>query len=371
MKTRLFAADRHRALGAVLVGWGLVGASTCSQPAVIPVEICAAGFERHDAVAEFTVPIPAGSGVTDVQEAGNGLPFQADAGDSGTTFTVLLPGEMASDACRRIEITHGGTPREVERLVEADRLGEYWGEPAIRVRTRNATYYYHEGGSGFASIVDLDGNDWISYRPEGGFEGHYRGIPNIAPPDFHPGRPQGKAPSRITAEGPLKVRIRSETEDRQWKVQWDIFPGFARMTLLSKGPESYWILYEGTPGGSFDVEFDYWRDSSGGEMPMPPEAEMWQGRLPDPQWVFFGDRRIERGLFLALEPHDSHWDEFWHRGSGGMTVFGFGRGPKPQWQYLDAVPAQLAIGLVENSDPDAVRRLVESAWRPLDYRIGE
>ncbi|MDE0104268.1 MAG: hypothetical protein OXN89_17995 [Bryobacterales bacterium] len=366
-----FSTHCRLTLGPVLLGWGLLGSGACSQRAVIAVEICAAGSERRDTLAEFVVPMQTGSAVTDVQEAGNGVPFQADPGDGGTQLAVLLAGTMASDACRRIEVVRGGTPREVEQLVTADRVDEYWGEPAIRVRARNATYYYHEGGSGFASIIDLDGNDWISYRPEGGFEGHYRGIPNIAPPDFHPGRPEGKRPSRIEAMGPLKVRIRSETEDGHWRVLWDILPDFARMTLLSKGPEPYWILYEGTPGGSFDVEFDYWRDSAGKEMPMPPAAEVWNGRLPDPQWVFFGDRRIPRGLFLALDPHDSHWDEFWHRGSGGMTVFGFGRGPKPQWQYLDAEPARLEIGLLEDTDPDAVRLQVESASRPLEYRIGK
>ncbi len=368
---RLLAKGAALRLAVVAAGCGLLGACEALHQSVLLVQICAGGLTRSDAVAEFTVPATPGTGVTDVLEAGSALPFQADVGAEGTLLTVLLPGSMASDACRQVEVIRGGAARVAERLVSVERLSDYQGESAFRVGARHATYYYHEGGSGFASLIDRDGNDWISYRPDGGFKGHYRGIPNIAPPDFHPGRPEGKRRSRIDSDGPLKIGINSGTEDGRWKVRWDIFPDFARMRLLSKGPEPYWILYEGTPGGSFDVEWDYWRDSAGREMPMLESGEFWNGKLPDPQWVFFGDRRMRRGLFLALDSHDDEWDEFWHRGSGGMTVFGFGRGPKPQWQYLDAVPVELTIGLVEESDPAAVQLRVESALRPLEYRIGE
>ncbi len=357
-------------LAPILAG-GLLGFNGAAQEATLPVEVCTAAHARHDAIAEVALPAMSGGGVTDVLDAGRPLAFQADPGDAGIDVTVLLAGDLASESCREIDIVRGGAAKQAERLVSADRMEDYRGEPTIRIKARNATYYFHEGGAGFASLIDIDGNDWISYRPEGGFKGHYRGIPNIAPPDFHPGRPEGKQRSRIAADGPVKVRIESGTQDGLWRVRWDIFPDFARMTLLAKGPEPYWILYEGTPGGSFDAEWDYWRDSAGREMPMPAAGELWNGQLPEPQWVFFADRRVRRGLFLALDRHDDQWDEFWHRGSGGMTVFGFGRGPKPQWQYLEAVPAQLTIGLVEDSNIEAVRARVESAWRPLEYRIGK
>lgn len=317
------------------------------------------------------IEAPPPESVSGVYEAGQAVPFQADSGDEGIRLTVLLEGDMDIGSCRRIEVVVGGTVERPGSLLVAERVDEHQGAPAIRIKAPNATYYYHVGGSGFASLIDRDGNDWIGYRPGGGFEGHFRGIPNIAPPDFHPGRPNGKRRSRVTAKGPLRIQVDSATEDGQWKVRWEIFPDFARMTLLAKGSEPYWILYEGTPGGTFDVEWDYWRNSAGHEMPMPPEAEKWHGKLPEPQWVLFGDRRIRRVLYLGLDPHDHHWDEFWHRGTGGMTVFGFGRGPKPQWRYLDAVSARLTIGLVEHSDQEAVRLRVESASQPLEYRIGE
>lgn len=338
--------------------------------AVLDVEVCAGGTDRRDMVATVEVPSPPADSIADVREASRGLPFQADPGAEGTLLTVMLPGATAAGSCRRVSVLGGGQRRKVEALVSLDRVALYRGEDALRVRSRTATYFYHVQGSGLASLVDADGRDWIGYQPRGGFQGHYRGVPNIAPPDFHPGRPQGKVNSAVTATGPLRVQIESATVDRRWRVQWEFLPDHAKMTVLSKGEEHYWILYEGTPGGSFDVEWDYWRDSQGRLMPMPEPGEIWNGKLPDPQWVFFADRRVPRGLFLALHAHDDRWDEFWHRGSGGMTVFGFGRGPKPQWRYLDEVPSELTIGIVEAADPDTVRRRVESAWRPLSWRVG-
>lgn len=350
----------------------LFAANAHAAESVTSVKICAAGIERRDAVAEARIGLPADARVIDVRESGAGIPFQADSVDDRTLVTILLKGRLASNACRDLQVVSSKkNPRAIEQLVEVDEIDNYQGEPTFRIKTPRATYYYHRGGSGFASLIDNDGKDWISYRPEGGFQGNYRGIPNIAPPNFHPGRPQGKKPSRLLRSGPIRASILSETEDEKWRLVWDFFPTFARMTLLAKGPEPYWILYEGTPGGSFDVEFDYWRNSAGHEMPLAPDSDRWNGKLPEPQWVLFGDHKMNRGLFLALHQPDDHWDEFWHRGSGGMTVFGFGRGPKPQWQYLDAVPATLTIGLVEDSRPADTKLAVELAWRPLKVRVGE
>jgi hypothetical protein len=44
-------------------------------------------------------------------------------------------------------------------------------------------------GSGFASILDKDGRDWISYRPGNKAKGEYRGLPKCGQPTkfFHSG----------------------------------------------------------------------------------------------------------------------------------------------------------------------------------------
>jgi hypothetical protein len=256
--------------------------------------------------------------------------------------------------------------------VELEDIGEYEGEAAWKITTPPATYYYHHRSGGFASLVDRDGNDWISYHPGGKERGEYRGIPNIAPPQFHPGRPEGKRPGRIVSRSESHVSLLAETEDGRWATQWDIHADHARMTLLRKGEEPYWILYEGTPGGRFETT-DYWVNSRGERFESAPyvQKNMWHGDLPEPEWVYFGDAKMKRVLVLKREPYSPAMDEYWHFGDGGMTVFGFGRGPRESgWQRLADVPCELTIAFVESDRHADVARAVKSfgrrAQRPRD-----
>ena len=301
------------------------------------------------------------------------VPYQLDAAeDPGKRLlTFVLKGSTPAAATRRFRLDVGGQPTDPpERLVKLEHLDDHEGYPAVRITTPRATYVYHKRCAGFASLIDNDGNDWISYHPEGGFEGDYRGIPNIAPPQFHPGRPEGKSQSRLLRLGAVRATLRTETEDGNWDAVWDIYPNYATMTLIKKDPAPYWILYEGTPGGSFDTWTDYWVHSDATRIPVKEVTTRWNDRLPDPQWVYFGDTKMKRVLFLALHEPDEEWDEFWHRGSGGMTVFGFGRGPKPQWQYLETTPAHLTIGLVEEDQFEQVKAEIESSWREIEVSVG-
>src|SRR5215470_13324503 len=52
----------------------------------------------------------------------------------------------------------------------------------FRVETPAATYLYGKRGAGFASILDPDGHDWISYRHGGKALGEYRGLPKCGQP---------------------------------------------------------------------------------------------------------------------------------------------------------------------------------------------
>ena len=108
-----------------------------------------------------------------------------------------------------------------------------------------------------------------------------------------------------------------------WKTRWDIYPEYATMTLLKKGPEPYWILYEGTPGGEFN-ENDYWVRSDGTREIMKPyhlSKNQWTGHLPSPKWVYFGDYQLERVLYYIHHEDYPYEDVLWHAGEGGMTVF--------------------------------------------------
>jgi hypothetical protein len=132
------------------------------------------------------------------------------------------------------------------------------------------------------------------------------------------------------------------------------------------------MLYEGTPGGEFTVA-DYWVDSSGRRFDSGPFTleNKWNGDLPDPEWVYFVDPLLDRALYLVHHEPSQEVDEYWHFGDGGMTVFGFGRGPKEiAWQRLLKVPARLTIGLVESKEFDEVKSCIESAFRPLQLELG-
>jgi hypothetical protein len=306
-----------------------------------------------------------------------GAGFDATSNATGT-LTFLLKRVTPKNTIRRYHLLLGSlSGYHVQPLflkqVTFDDYIQHAGFPSFRFVTSNATYFYHKKGSAFASMIDLDGNDWISYRPDGGPKGSYRGIPNIAPAGFHPGPGEGNKASRIISTGPLRAEVRSETEDGQWACTWEVFPSYASMTLDRKGCDPYWILYEGTPGGRFTVD-DYWIDSSGRRYESAPYRleRKWNGDLPEPEWVYFVDPQLDRALFLVHHEYSEEIDEYWHFGDGGMTVFGFGRGPKESgWQRLENVPARFTIGFAETTDFSEVRRIVHSAYEPLEVRIGK
>ncbi|MGB9606075.1 MAG: hypothetical protein ACP5U2_14385 [Bryobacteraceae bacterium] len=392
---------RRRGLWAVSSGF-LVAAAVAAQADffVSSIEVAAGRQVRSDQVVEIELDFgewmrqastrrefsPASLRLIEEGPGGGSeLPFQFDpqtvagAPAGRGTLCFLLRGRLAAGTKRRLRLFFGGAPASSgppvrQLLVRWEQAGTYQGDETFRIVTPRATYYYHVHGSGFASMFDGEGNDWISYRPQGGPKGLYRGIPNIAPAGFHPGPGEGNKPSRILDAGPLRVRIYSETKDERWAVLWDIYPWHATMTVLREGPEPYWILYEETPGGEFDLS-DYWVDSSGRRFEMAPYQGVqnaWHGDLPDPEWVYFGDSKLGRVLFLALHEKDSNIDEFWHLGEGGMTVFGFGRGPKQEgWQRLPRVPARFSMGFVESTRFAEVRRAVEQILRPPTVKLGK
>jgi hypothetical protein len=267
-------------------------------------------------------------------------------------------------------------PNPVKPLLSIQDVGEYEGSAAYKINTPTAQYYYHKYCGGFASIIDKEGNDWVSYHPnqepESGMLGRYRGIPNIAPPNLHPGSPEPVKSSKILAEGPIKISILTETEDKGWRAKWDIYPDHATMTLLEKGPEPYWILYEGTPGGEFNLE-DYWVRSDGTREILKPYAQksQWTGRLPSPKWVYFGDHQLDRVLYYIHHEDHPYEDVFWHSGEGGMTVFGFGRGPTQEnWQQLANAPAHLTLGFEEANDFARVSERINAAYKALRITVG-
>ena len=314
------------------------------------------------------------------------VPFQFDkapefeAGKKALgTLVFQMTGTIAPNQSRYFRLCFDdevNPQNPVKSLLSIQEVGEYEGAAAYKINTPTAQYYFHINCGGFASIIDREGFDWVSYHPnkdpESGFKGRYRGIPNIAPPNLHPGSAEPVKSSKIIAEGPLRISILTETEDKQWRAKWDIYPDYATMTLLQKGAEPYWMLYEGTPGGEFNLE-DYWVRSDGTREAMKPYLlkSQWTGHLPSPKWVYFGDHQLDRVLYYIHHEDYPYEDVFWHSGEGGMTVFGFGRGPTQEnWQQLANAPAHLTLGFAEVNDFASVSERINSAYKALKISVG-
>ena len=230
------------------------------------------------------------------------------------------------------------------------------GQASFRIRTPTAVYCYQKEGAGFASIVDLDGNEWIGYKPGGRAAGEFRGIPNLGNHFAHPGYTGERGSrSKIIENTPAKVSILSERIDGKWAAQWDIYPTHARMTLLQHN-QPYWFLYEGTPGGRLDLDNGYSVTSDGTRRSL---AEHWSGDLRGPEWIWFANKDSRQALFLAKHTDDDASDQYWPM-DGSMTVFGFGRQYRCCGQYLNESPAQFTIGLVPNEPYESVRRRIEA-----------
>jgi hypothetical protein len=281
--------------------WALLMAS-----APVLVEVGAGNYERYDKPVEVALT-PAGPvRVAEVDSGGKVLdadvPCQRDL-DGKLTF--LMKGVTRAGATRYFRVRFE-KPKQIQAQLAVQDVPAYQGQDSFHIASPNAAYVYHKSGAGFASLLDREGKDWISYRPEGGSDGKYRGIPNLIHPegDFHPGGLNST--SSITA-GPINVTIASETRDGKWAGRWDIYPHFARFTVLRAG-HRYWFLYEGTPGGKLDLGRDYWVRSSGDRLPV---TKSWSGNLPTPKWVYFGDQALRRVLFVIQHEDNQAQDQFW------------------------------------------------------------
>lgn len=363
----------------------------------LPITVGAAGHERFDKVIEldlnFTqlarqlgepgafdetslhvVEVNARGDVSDAQvmfQFDKSRDFDSESKALGT-LVLMLEGTTPADGVRRYEVYWGRTegawvpPSVPEKVSVTDGVMDE-GYESFQIHSENATYFYHKRGSAFSSIVDNDGNDWVGYHPEGGPAGSYRGIPNLAPADFHPGPGEGNLESEVVSAGPLKLRILSQTADRKWACTWDIYPTYAKMTLFKTDERPFWLLYEGTPGGSLDAETDYWVHSSGERAAL---AQDWEGELPAPEWVYFGDGGMRRVLYFIHHEDDTVPDQFFPM-QGNMTVFGFGREFKGMGMYLTTVPTHLTIGFAEDGTYlSRAKKVIEGAYKEVKISAG-
>ena len=191
------------------------------------------------------------------------------------------------------------------------------GQKCFKIETASATYFFQKEAAGFSSILDKEGNDWVSYKPGGGSSGEYRGVPNLGP-CFHPGNTGSSgSTSTISNQTADKVSITS-TSQNGFVGTWEFSDTQARLTI-TKANGDYWFLYEGTPGGATGSE-DYYYFADGKKNDI---GKCYEGEL-SPEWAVFFDGNKKRGLLLVHHKDDNLSDSYWYM-QNAMTVFGFGR----------------------------------------------
>jgi len=293
------------------------------------------------------------------------VPFQIDFDDAKDkhTLRILILGKTQTNIQRHYHFhldeeavaTHPVTPWVY--LTET----YHQGQASYQIITSKTTYIIHKNSGGIASLIDQDGIDWIGYRPHGGSDGIYRGIPNIKHPDdyLHPGA--DNATTRILSQGSICCRIEVETYDKVVKAIWTIYPSHIELNIIN-APAPYWLLYEGTPGGHLDEENGFIVRSDGTQTAI---GETWDAVL-DPGWLYFGDSQCECVLFMAQVETEPKLSSYFPM-EGNMTVFGFGR--KDLEHYLQATPARYIFGLLPDAGYEMIASQIESCRHPIAVEV--
>jgi len=361
----------------------------------VALEVKAAGYDRFDRPVEVDLDFTeilgllrreaalndAAIRVVEVGETGaildRRVPFQfdraADYNESARargTLVFLMRGRTAAAASRQFHVYFdiGGTsplPAAMMPLVLRHESVQVEGQPGFKIVTPTATWFYQQRGAALASLLDLDDCEWIGYHAGGGSAGDYRGLPNLVEPEgfFHAGGSRGE--STITRRGAVKLTIDAQTSDRRWACRWEIFPGFAQVSIL-KAARPYWFLYAGTPGGKLDEAKDFVLRSGGEKIPL---AKAWTSTTRGPEWVLFGSAKTPRGLFIVRHEAEALPDSCATL-DGNMVLFGFGR-KGPAEPAIEFAPRHFTIGFVENTADPAVGKTIDSAWRPLTVTAGK
>ena len=273
-------------------------------------------------------------------------------GGTGSLLRIVPPNDGAKPE------SAAGNNLRLDRDAKDESAG---GLDAYKITTPSVTYFLEKTGAGLSSLIDRDGNDWLSFHPKhgSGAAGEYRGFPNAvhrqAGSYFHPLN-AGTQPSttHVTHESPDRISIEAESNNRKWACRYDFYSDHATFTM-TRMPEEYryWVLYEGTPGGQYNDD-DWWLTSTA--QTRQPMTTKNDDDLGSPEWIAFGDPRLSRSLVLLHHENDAHPDRFYQM-KRQMTVFGFGRSGLQK--YLDSVPQSFSIGLTEHDDAATLGRVAE------------
>jgi hypothetical protein len=363
----------------------------------VPLSVEAAAHDRSDKPVERRLPFtdlfndagaPGSSLILNsirvIETSADGLnvidedvPFQFDpdadfnASSNATgTLTFLMEGATDDGQTRHYHVYFDNEgsfdpPNVAARITTTDNVMDE-GFSSVRIATTTATYFYQKAEGGFSSLVDTAGNDWIGWNSTSGSGGEFRGVPNLGPAGFHPGRDHD-VETVIVSQGPLKTTLVS-TDDDGNKVRWEFFPSYARMTVLAF-EEPYYFLYEGTPGGSMNND-DFVVRSDGTQT---DRHTAWNdtdglGSGNAQEWVYFGDSGADRFFFLAHHESDNLEDSYFNL-DDKMTVFGFGRHNTPSGNpdlLMTAAPNTFTIGVAGGGAFAGAAATINGAYQSLN-----
>ncbi len=294
---------------------------------------------------------------------GEAIPTQFEptttGGSSGTLY-IYLPDLGATATTKQVRVyfdTQGTyTPPTLTQGLKTEENITYQSAPSTRITGPLQSYIYDMSGAGMAALLDTQGNDWIGHSTAAAGDGMFRGIPNGIEPEggFHAG--DTTMTSTIVHKGPVKVTIDATGYSGAWEGQFNFYPTHATFTITKAG-HAYWLLYEGTPGGSFEPNSDYITRSDGTKT---MASESWEGDIPAPEWALFSDGTLNRSLYMYLKDDDSNGDSFWPMGTQ-MTVFGIGRVNAP---LIQKTPNTLAFGLLETREYASAKTQLASVFTP-------
>ncbi|TMM56725.1 hypothetical protein FEE95_09495 [Maribacter algarum] len=235
------------------------------------------------------------------------------------------------------------------------------GGEAYIITTPVATYFLEKSGGGLSSMLDKDGIDWIGFHNIEGsaHKGEYRGFPNaIHKQDgsyFHAMNAKTNPSSSVVKiESNDHIQIVFTSDNGKWEGQWDFYADRCdfTMTKISDG-YYYWVQYEGVPGGEMDTT-DFWFSSA--EEKKHPIEESFNGDLPSPEWMAFGDENAPRMLYMLHHEDDEHSDNYVYRKD--MTVLGFGRQNGEQTTKHLTTVQTFSIGFVESTKYSVVNQII-------------
>lgn len=362
----------------------------------VPIIVDPQGVERIEKGADIELDLTAllaqagGNGsadpnsvrVVEVNSSGSvidqAVPFQFVGGE----LTIIMEGETPANQSRTYHAYFNATGASVPANQSPSLVSVQDGimdehEQSIKVTTQNATYFMHKVGAGFSSMIDAEGNDWISYkgpaRQTDGAGGWWRGVPAFLPIDvgqgglFHPGFPSGSA--ELVSSGRVKATIRvSSSNAGGWEALWDIYPMYAKMRTLETGNGNFSILCECAPGGQTEVARDYTVRPDGQKIPASQEVRSDIAGENGIEWTYAGDDNLNRVLYMTHNDDNAADSSYVLQGNGGLYVFGFGRNKFQR--TISGGPQEAVFAFAETTNHEEVRAHVHSAAQELSVSVG-